>query len=90
MSTKLRQIAINQGEIIDEIYRNFNGITFQMASLESAYRGHTVMKPPTRLFTEIVSIYKTDQTRYQKILDPRVKTSDKISKPKDDRPKRLK
>lgn len=69
VSTKLRQIAINQGEIIDEIYRNFNGITFQMASLESAYRGHTVMKPPTRLFAEIVSIYKTDQTRYQKILE---------------------
>ena len=69
VSTKLRQIAINQDEIIDEIYRNINGITFQMASLESAYRGHTVMKPPTRLFTEIVSIYKTDQTRYQKILE---------------------
>lgn len=67
VSTKLRQIAINQDEIIDEIYRNINGITFQMASLESAYRGHTVMKPPTRLFAEIVSIYKTDQTRYQKI-----------------------
>lgn len=69
VSNLLRQIAINNGETIDEVYRNYNGITFQMASLESAYRGYTVMKPPTRLFTEIVSIYKTDQVKYHQILE---------------------
>lgn len=69
VSGKLRRIAINNGESIDEVYRNINGITFQMASLESAYRGYTVLKPPTHLFTEIISIYKTDQKKYQKILE---------------------
>ena len=41
------------------------------------------------IYKEALSIIN-DDVRYQKILDPRVKTSDKISKPKDDRPKRLK
>ena len=76
VSDRLRQIAMNNGETIDEIYRNCNGITFQMASMESAYRGYTVMKPPTRLFTEIVSIYKTDQASYIKILEDAMAMSD--------------
>lgn len=68
VSDKLRQMALNRGEVIDDIYRNINGITFQMASLESAYRGYTVLKPPTRLFMEIVSIHHADPERYKKIL----------------------
>lgn len=68
VSTKLRTMATNQGLTIDEIFRNNNGITFQMSSIESAYRGYTVMKPATKLFSETVSLYKTDQAKYSDIL----------------------
>ena len=39
VSDDLRTMATNQGIEIDDIYRNTNGISFQMASMESAYKG---------------------------------------------------
>lgn len=67
-SMQLRQMALNAGSEIDDICRNVNGISFQMASMESAYQGHTIMKPATRLFTEIVLLYRNDAARYQQLL----------------------
>ena len=43
-STELRNMAKSQHIDIDDIFRNVNGITFQMHSMESAYRGYTLMK----------------------------------------------
>ena len=68
VSNILRRIAINNGLEIDGVYRNTNGITFQMASMESAFLGRTVMKPATKLFEEIVSLYKSNFVEYKKIL----------------------
>lgn len=67
-SMQLRQMALNAGSEMDDICRNVNGISFQMASMESAYQGHTIMKPATRLFTEIVLLYRNDVARYQQLL----------------------
>ena len=67
-SLQLRQMALNAGSEIDDIYRNVNRISFQMASMESAYQGHTIMKPATRLFTEIVFLYRNDAARYRQLL----------------------
>ena len=67
-SAQLRQMALNAGEHIDDIYRNVNGIWFQMSSMESAYQGRTIMKPATRLFTQIVDLYRNDTERFQKLL----------------------
>ena len=67
-STHLRQMALNAGKHIDDVYRNVNGISFQMASMESAYQGQTIMKPATRLFTQIVDLYRNDTAQYQKLL----------------------
>lgn len=67
-STQLRQMALNAGMEIDDIYRNVNGISFQMASMESAYQGHTIMKPATRLFTEMVFLYRNDAAHYKQLL----------------------
>jgi hypothetical protein len=41
VSKKLRKMAENQEEIIDEIFRNNAGIIFQVQSMESAYFGHS-------------------------------------------------
>ena len=59
-SIELRNMAMCQGIEVDEIYRNVNGITFQMHSMESAYRGYTIMKPASKLFREIVNIYENE------------------------------
>ena len=60
--------AINNGIVIDDVYRNVNGITFQMASMESAYQGRTIMKPATRLFSSMVEMYRSNREQYDEIL----------------------
>ena len=67
-SEALRQLAVSQGIAIDEKYRNVAGITFQMASMESAYRGETILKPATKLFEHIVDMYRNDRGEYERIL----------------------
>lgn len=68
VSADLRKMATNNGLKIDEIFRNENGIYFQMQSMESAYHGRTVMKSASSLFTEIVTLYKENSEEYEKLL----------------------
>ncbi len=67
-SDGLRRMAINNGMIIDDVYRNVNGITFQMASMESAYQGRTIMQAATRLFSSMVEMYHNNRRQYDEIL----------------------
>lgn len=67
-SDALRRMAINKGMEIEDAYRNTGGISFQMASMESAYRGETITKPATKLFTETVSMYRNDHKKYEGLL----------------------
>ena len=68
VSLDLRQMAVRQGISIDGTYRNENGIHFQMKSMESAWQGHTVSKPATRLFSEVADLYKNDRHEFETIL----------------------
>lgn len=68
VSRTLRKMAINNGRSIDSIYRNENGISFQIMAMESAYTGHTVVKEPSRLFLQTVKLYRSDPDRYDRIL----------------------
>lgn len=68
VSLDLRKMAILEGQIIDDIYRNENGIAFQLASMESAYYGRTIMKPATKLFTQVVDLYRNDRYEFEKLL----------------------
>ena len=56
VSADLRRMAVNRGIEIDDIYRNENGISYQIQSMDSAYRGEKVYVPATRLFAETVSL----------------------------------
>ena len=69
VSEDLRKMAINQGLEIDNVFRNENGIAFQLYSMDSAYKGHTVVKPASQLFKEIVSMYKDNHSEYLRVLD---------------------
>lgn len=68
VSGKLRSMAVKGGLEIDEIYRNIAGITFQMYGMESAYVGHTMRKPATKLFLETVKMMQEKPHEYEKIL----------------------
>ena len=68
VSKDLRRMAINQGVSIDNTFRNENGISFQIRSMESAYLGHTVSKPASRLFSDVVDLYKNNRTDFDSLL----------------------
>lgn len=68
VSKQLRRMAENRGQMIDDVYRNTNGISFQMSSMESALAGRTIMKAATRLFTEAVAIYRNDPAKFERLL----------------------
>lgn len=69
ISADLRRMATNRGTEIDDIYRNENGISYQIQSIDSAYKGKKVYVPATRLFEETVELYRTDAERYSEILE---------------------
>ncbi len=68
VSHDLREMARRQGESIDEIFRNENGISFQLQSMESAYKGYTISKPATKLFLAVVEMYQQNRPEYDKLL----------------------
>jgi len=68
VSQDLRKMAICRGVEIDEFYRNENGISFQMHSMESAFYGRTLFKPATKLFIKVANLYHESQSEYNKLL----------------------
>lgn len=70
---------MERGIEIDEIFRNENGITFQMSALEVAYTGiKTKLKQPSKLFVETVNLYSNHREFYEKIL----KEAENVVEPK--------
>lgn len=79
VSEILRRRAVNKGMMIDEIFRNENGIRFQMLALEAAFTGiKTKLSQPSKLFVETVDLYKNHRELYEEIL----KGAEKAAKPK--------
>ena len=68
VSNDLRKMAARTGIEMDERYRNINGISFQMSSMESAFAGRTIRKPASALFKEIVSLYREDRPSFDRLL----------------------
>lgn len=68
VSTDLRAMAIHRGRKIDEVFRNENGISYQMQSMDSAYKGRKIYVPATKLFQETVSLYRNHYSRFQELL----------------------
>lgn len=68
VSADLRRMAVNRNIGIDNSYRNENGISYQIQSMDSAYKGEKIYISATRLFEEVVDMYRTDTERYFEIL----------------------
>lgn len=85
VSKRLRTMAKNNNVIIDDTYRNISGIIFQLLSMESAYNGFTITKPATKLFTEIVALYKNDRKQFDDLLMEAMSMSDESKQDNQDK-----
>ena len=77
VSEALRQMAINQGVQIDDLYRNINGITMQMTIMISVIeRTKSPLHGSPKIFNEVVDIYESDKILFHQILnEAKVKAS---------------
>ena len=77
VSKTLRKYAIKRGLVIDDKYRNSNGINLQMCVIEYIYTdGKSGINEKTKLFQEIVDLYKNDRGNYEEILNEAKKLMD--------------
>lgn len=87
-SKALRQMAINQGFQIDDLYRNTNGISMQMTIMISVIEDkESPLHSSPKIFNEVANLYKNDKSSFDKILQeakaisslPILDESDKIT-----------
>lgn len=69
LSQKLRMMAQKNGTVIDDTYRNLNGMRWQYAFIEKAFAhsGFGEHMPP-KLFQEMVNLYESDAETFNRIL----------------------
>ena len=81
LSSQLRQLAINRGYIIDDVFRNENGIRMQMITiidiLTSTKSG---LRNASKLFYEMAELYKLRRDEFDGVLEEAKRM---ISQPKD-------
>lgn len=83
VSYQLRTKAVNQGLEIDDIFRNANGISFQLMSMATAYEQINMGKTASKLFSEIADLYRTNYNAYQKLKEEALRMIEYSSKSKD-------
>ena len=65
----LENKATRHGIEIDDIYRNENGISFQLSHMQKVLTGkESGLRSSAKVFSEIVQIYRSEPDRYQSIL----------------------
>lgn len=78
LSVSLRKLAQNDGIIIDEKYRNLNGMQWQLSLMKLAFNEKTLEnRKPSKLFSDVVSLYKNNNKEFQRILDEAKKKTEK-------------
>lgn len=69
VSKELRERAVKNGIEIDDVFRNINGITLQMSSMENIYTdGKRGLEKPVKVFREAVELYKNNTPEYLRLL----------------------
>lgn len=76
VSNTLRERAIVRGVEIDETFRNKNGISMQMSAIRNCYLRRDQGLAGSKLFREIVALYKSDHDALERILQ---EESDKVN-----------
>ena len=69
LSKLLREYGASRSIEIDEIYRNENGISMQLAQIDGLFRDEEGgLSNVSKLFVETVTIYRNDKTRFDALL----------------------
>ncbi len=68
VSSDLKQMARNEGEVIDRSYRNRNSVSSHFDAMMGAYTGIR-HRNPSALFCKTVDIYRKDREHYETILE---------------------
>ena len=69
LSAKLRRKAIRNGDIIDDVYRNPNGISTHLGHMKYALTdGKEGLSHGAKIYSEIVRIYRQEPEKYAQIL----------------------
>lgn len=69
LSNELRQKAINQGQEIDDKFRNYNGMAIQLANISASFFPERASMHKTAIFEEIADLYKNNKTEFNHLLD---------------------
>ena len=69
LSSALRQKAINQGQEIDDKFRNYNGMVIQLANISASFFPERASMHKTAIFEEIADLYKNNRTEFNYLLE---------------------
>ncbi|MCD7785563.1 MAG: hypothetical protein LUH18_08345 [Oscillospiraceae bacterium] len=77
-------MAQNNGLVIDDTYRNYNGMSWQYHFIEDLFQGKvTEGHSPSKLFANMVDTYKNNRKEYERIVCKAKKMSSEKSEDKD-------
>ena len=69
LSVRLRNMAICKREVVDETYRNINGMHWQYQFIKAAFAdGNVGSRVPPKLFVEMVRLFQTDKVKFNVVL----------------------
>ncbi len=68
LSHTLRKIAVNKGLEIDDVYRNVNGISMQLAPIAHAFFPDRPTLTTSAMFQKMVHMYNDDREEFNNIL----------------------
>lgn len=69
LSNTLRQKAINQGQEIDDKFRNYNGMAIQLANISASFFPERASMHKTAIFEEIANLFKNNRTEFNHLLE---------------------
>lgn len=69
LSDKLRRKAENEGLIIDDTFRNLNGMQWQLGFVDCAFKNKSFgTHSPSKMFRKMVDMYRNEKESFDKIL----------------------
>lgn len=69
LSITLRNLAIHRGFLIDDTYRNVNGIRMKLFNVQYVFTdGRRGLSNPSKMIRNVYELYKNDYAKYQMIL----------------------
>ncbi len=68
LSDDLRRKAVSQGIVIDDVFRNVNGITMQLSSIAHSFFPKRPYLTSSTIFDSMVKLYKEDRPAFDQVL----------------------